>query len=236
MPWFAAWSRRAFFFRRRFEDMRASFGRAGSCRPVHDSRGRRVLPIGRGRTHRTGQAMSSIAGQGAAATAVGAIPVNSHTSRGRWDRRRTRCPRPRPTGRGPPRAGGPRGRTAPGARPAPARCRAGRGSAPTGACGSSPTRPRHPIRGRAAGAAPGRSRRGPHACRARPGPRAHSCPRRWARPPPGVLYGSHARSATAAARTGCLLRTETRLKALMLIATQITAEISSSVRASRAAA
>lgn len=38
------------------------------------------------------------------------------------------------------------------------------------------------------------------------------------------------------ARTGCLLRMETRLKALMVIATQITAEISSSVRTSRAAA
>jgi hypothetical protein len=35
-------------------------------------------------------------------------------------------------------------------------------------------------------------------------------------------------------RTGCLLKMDTRLKALMAIATQMTAEISSSVRTSRA--
>lgn len=40
--------------------------------------------------------------------------------------------------------------------------------------------------------------------------------------------------ATGCGRTGCLLRMDTRLKALMVIATQMTAEISSSVRASRA--
>ncbi|CAM5559226.1 hypothetical protein SHIRM173S_08436 [Streptomyces hirsutus] len=40
--------------------------------------------------------------------------------------------------------------------------------------------------------------------------------------------------AAARLRTGCLLRTETRLKAFMVIATQITAEISSSDSTERA--
>lgn len=46
----------------------------------------------------------------------------------------------------------------------------------------------------------------------------------------------HGDGVTEPLRTGCLLRTETRLKALMLIATQTTAEISSSDRTLRASA